>query len=100
MGIYLNIGGGYSDTGLSDITLVWMLDKIDKVVESTGIKLDVDNEYIKKYVKPDCTGELRDESDAKTVYKMHKTKRVPFSMTVGGNTAQNKVLPCSDCSYN
>jgi hypothetical protein len=44
-----------------------MLDKIDKVVESTGIKLDVDNEYIKKYVKPDCTGELRDESDAKTV---------------------------------
>jgi hypothetical protein len=22
------------------------------------------------------------------------------SMTVGGNTAQNKVPPCSDCSYN
>jgi uncharacterized protein (DUF2235 family) len=101
-GAHTNIGGGYSDTGLSDITLVWMLDKIDKAVESTGIKLDVDNEYIKKYVKPDCTGELRDESDAKTVYKMHKTKRIPFSTNAINESLDSSVderICSKECKY-
>ena len=101
-GAHCNIGGGYSDSGLSDITLVWMLDKINLVVESTGKKLDVDNEYIKRVIKPNHKGELRDESDSKTVYKIGKTKRIPFSADAINEVIDESVadrIAASECRY-
>lgn len=54
-GAHSNIGGGYVDSGLSDITLQWMIDKIDK---HSSVVFDED--YLKRILKPDCHGELRD----------------------------------------
>lgn len=51
-GVHSNVGGGYLDCGLSDITLHWMIDKAN----ATGLEFD------KTYVaglKVDSCGELR-----------------------------------------
>lgn len=51
-GAHSNVGGGYADSGLSDTTLKWM---IDKAVD-TG--LEFDKSAIEK-IKADSSGELR-----------------------------------------
>lgn len=49
IGVHCNIGGGYADTGLSDITLQWMIDKLTKYSDLT----------INIKTKPNHMGELR-----------------------------------------
>jgi len=51
-GVHSNIGGGYADSGLSDITFAWMQAK----AESCGLELDSD--YIKHTIAPAYTGRL------------------------------------------
>jgi len=53
-GVHSNIGGGYVDAGLSDITLMWMLEQ----AQQQGLSLN-DN-YVQRRVDPDVFGELRD----------------------------------------
>ena len=53
-GVHTNIGGGYQDTGLSDLTLLWMINK------ATTCGLAFDQEYLQSTVKPNPLGELRD----------------------------------------
>ena len=48
-GVHCNIGGGYADTGLSDIALAWMVDKLKKHSNLT----------INIQTKPNYSGELR-----------------------------------------
>ncbi len=55
-GVHSNIGGGYQDSGLSDLTFEWMLNLLGEIVHS--IKFDED--YIKENVKPNACGELRE----------------------------------------
>ena len=50
-GVHSNIGGGYADSGLSDITLDWM---IKRVRELAGLAFD--QNYIDNYVHPDPYG--------------------------------------------
>ena len=52
-GVHTNIGGGYEDSGLSDIAFTWMKEK----AEQCGLSFD--EEYIKKVIKPEVKGELR-----------------------------------------
>jgi uncharacterized protein (DUF2235 family) len=52
-GSHSNVGGGYADTGLSDIALKWMIDK----AEDTGLIFD--KNYMKK-LNCNSKGELRD----------------------------------------
>ncbi|HYH56169.1 MAG TPA: DUF2235 domain-containing protein, partial [Anseongella sp.] len=52
-GVHTNIGGGYEDTGLSDLTLDWMISKAEK----HGLKF---NQAYREQIKPDMLGELRD----------------------------------------
>ncbi|MEO6455155.1 MAG: DUF2235 domain-containing protein [Ginsengibacter sp.] len=54
-GVHSNVGGGYADCGLSDITLKWMTNK----GSDTG--LEFDKNYIEK-IKADSCGELRDSA--------------------------------------
>ncbi|MDQ4146150.1 MAG: DUF2235 domain-containing protein [Pseudomonadota bacterium] len=53
-GVHTNVGGGYQDTGLSDITFLWMKEK----AEACGLAFD--QEYIQQAFAPDHLGVLRD----------------------------------------
>lgn len=52
-GVHSNVGGGYVDSGLSDIALNWLVEK------ARGAGLCFDAEKL-KMIKPNCSGELRD----------------------------------------
>ncbi|MGH6636910.1 MAG: DUF2235 domain-containing protein [Gammaproteobacteria bacterium] len=52
-GAHCNIGGGYDDTGLSDIAFMWMKDR----AEECGLAFDQD--YMRENVRPNALGELR-----------------------------------------
>lgn len=54
-GVHSNIGGGYDDRGLSDITLDWMLSKAEK----TGLPISRDTVVLEK----DINGELGQPED-------------------------------------
>ena len=54
-GVHSNVGGGYEDIGLSDITLHWMAAR----AESRGLYLDP---AWRNKLDPDQFGELRDSS--------------------------------------
>ena len=51
-GTHSNVGGGYADCGLSNITLKWMIDK------AKDIGLEFDEDYVKK-LECNSSGELR-----------------------------------------
>jgi len=53
-GVHSNIGGGYRDSGLSDISFLWMKDR----AEACGLAFDP--AYVAANVKPNPLGELRD----------------------------------------
>lgn len=57
-GVHSNIGGGYACSGLSDITLHWMLSH----ARAQGLALNED--YVRRRVDPDVFGELRDSLSA------------------------------------
>lgn len=61
-GVHSNIGGGYKDTGLSDIAFEWLREK----AETCGLAFDP--HYVKLAVKPDATGELR--ASKKGIFKL------------------------------
>ncbi len=51
-GVHSNVGGGYPDEGLADISLQWMIDNAIKV----GLGFDI--ECVKENIKPNVNGEL------------------------------------------
>ena len=53
VGVHSNIGGGYEDTGLSDITLYWMAARAERL----GLALDL---AWRASLRPDLFGEVRD----------------------------------------
>jgi uncharacterized protein (DUF2235 family) len=58
-GVHSDVGGGYADRGLSDITLKWMIDK----AKSAGLGLD--REASDAYpLRPDARGKLHDSMTA------------------------------------
>ncbi|RYE36289.1 MAG: DUF2235 domain-containing protein [Sphingobacteriaceae bacterium] len=61
-GVHANIGGGYPDQGLSDITLSWMIAK------ATLSGLAFEKTYIETAIKPNVAGQLYD------------SKKFPFSL--------------------
>jgi len=54
-GVHSNVGGGYVDSGLSDIALKWMIDK----ASATGLVFD--KNYVEK-IKGNSSGELRNSA--------------------------------------
>ena len=53
-GVHSNIGGGYPDEGLADVTLKWMIEKASHV----DVGLGFEQELIKSDVKPNYKGTL------------------------------------------
>ena len=58
VGVHSNVGGGYADCGLSDIALMWLIEKAKDV----GLCFD---EKCLEAIKPNCNGELRNSYDWK-----------------------------------
>ena len=56
VGAHSNVGGGYADDGLSNITLEWMIERLVKTIP----KVALNDSYIKNII-PDYKGELRNE---------------------------------------
>ncbi len=52
-GTHSNVGGGYADSGLSDIALDWMIQK------AQATNLAFKEKYLKENIKPNTNGELR-----------------------------------------
>ena len=61
-GAHSNIGGGYKDSGLSDIALQWMIEK------AGACGLSFDQDYIRQCVEPRVEGVLVDSR--RTIYKV------------------------------
>ena len=55
-GVHSNVGGGYRDAGLSDIALLWMMNK----AKHCGLAFD--DQFVVKTLKPCPTGALRDST--------------------------------------
>lgn len=53
-GVHSNIGGGYACSGLSDITLAWML------WHAAEQGLELNQDYVRRHIEPDVNGEMRD----------------------------------------
>ena len=52
-GVHSNVGGGYADSGLSDISLEWMIKK------AQATNLDFKESYLRENIKPNPKGVLR-----------------------------------------
>lgn len=53
-GVHCNVGGGYEDSGLSDLAFVWMQEK------AAACGLAFEQEYLDRRIHPNPLGELRD----------------------------------------
>ncbi|NQZ57606.1 MAG: DUF2235 domain-containing protein [Lentisphaeraceae bacterium] len=53
-GVHSDVGGGYTETGLSDVSLSWMIDN------ACNHDLDFKGSYINSDVNPDCSATLHD----------------------------------------
>ncbi len=58
-GVHSNVGGGYVDTGLSDVAFDWMIERV-----RARCPLEFDDAYITGHVKPSCLGTLYDSMSA------------------------------------
>ena len=103
-GVHSNVGGGYLNTGLSDVALLWMVDK----AEACGLAFN--REYLQTMVKPDALGKL--ENSQKLFYKIigfgdflrrlgpdPKKKPAPVTKETAASTAVER-LEDSASNYN
>jgi uncharacterized protein (DUF2235 family) len=55
-GVHSDVGGGYKETGLSDLPLIWMMDRL------SGLGLDLDEDFIRLNVDPCPACELHNSA--------------------------------------
>lgn len=85
-GVHSNIGGGYSDTGLSDRAFLWMLGN----AYARGLRPD--DQYVRLRIHPNWFGELRDSCGRK--YKMMFWNK-PADRVVGSTRHDSECLHIS-----
>ena len=87
-GVHSNIGGGYEDSGLSDITLQWMIDK----AKDTGLSFD--KNYPEK-IKTNSCGELRNSVTG--IYllfpKLRRQINNGFAIRTDADTGKKTTIP-------
>jgi uncharacterized protein (DUF2235 family) len=77
-GVHSNVGGGYKDTGLSDVAFVWMKQK----AEQCGLGLD--SAWIASHVQGDALASLRNSRVG--VYRFLPPRDRTISTAVGART--------------
>jgi uncharacterized protein (DUF2235 family) len=58
-GVHANVGGGYEDSGLSDMALSWMISRVQ-----AHSHLAFDEDYIRDHVAPDALGNIPESRGA------------------------------------
>ncbi len=83
--MHSNVGGGFEDSGVSDLAFLWMVRK----AEETGLALDGD--FISTNIRPNAAGDLR---DSKTLaYRFMPDYVRPMGVSPAGNeTAHSSAI--------
>ncbi|MEV0977723.1 DUF2235 domain-containing protein [Streptomyces sp. NPDC049915] len=87
-GVHLDVGGGYSETGLSDVTLLWMVDQARRYgLEFDGVALSVAGPQVMRpqdsvdfRVEPNGSGLLHESR--KGLYRLAKDYHRPLGSAV------------------
>ena len=82
-GVHSNVGGGYRDKGLSDITFMWMKDK----AEACGLAFDA--YYLKRNFTPNHLGQIRDSRTG--LYKLPFLSG-PYQRPIGTEPTGNESI--------
>lgn len=81
-GVHSNVGGGYVDSGLSDLALQWMTEK------AIGCGLAFDQERLREQLKPNVLGELRNSKTG--VYRLFRDAVRPIGDGKNGNETAHR----------
>ncbi|MGW7610468.1 DUF2235 domain-containing protein [Streptomyces sp. NPDC054766] len=90
-GVHCDVGGGYKEAGLSDITLLWMVDQARRhgltfatdVLSTGGPKVMKPEQSIDFRVRPDGSGALHDSRTG--MYRLAKPLHRPLGKAVNGD---------------
>lgn len=78
-GVHTNVGGGYSDAGLSDLAFLWM----QRRAATHGLAFD--EAYVEEHVSPNVLGELRESR--RGMYRLSR----PFVRAIGETSESETV---------
>lgn len=73
-GVHCNVGGGYDDAGLSDLTLLWMIARAQALTD-----LGFDDSAVRSSLKPNIDGEIYDSAKRWVVDSRFPHPRKMFS---------------------
>jgi len=93
-GVHCNVGGGYDDSGLSDIALIWMIARTQALAG-----LSFDNDAIKRALKPDIDGDIPDSAEKYPIDRNFPRHREMFPagapansfVSAGGDAGEEQV---------
>jgi uncharacterized protein (DUF2235 family) len=87
VGCHSNVGGGYVDSGLSDISFLWMVSKAAAAAQDTGTPLAFDEEYLNKKLDHGM-GQLVDSAAGKWRLLPQYVRQIMASAPRGKETCQ------------
>jgi len=92
-GVHCNVGGGYEDSRLSDIALIWMIARTQAL---TGLTFD--NDAIRRTLKPNIDGNIPDSAEKYPIDRNFPRSREMFpagapanGLLWGGNPDEEQV---------
>ncbi|MBM3577449.1 MAG: DUF2235 domain-containing protein [Alphaproteobacteria bacterium] len=92
-GVHCNVGGGYEDSRLSDIALIWMIARTQAL---TGLTFD--NDAIRRTLKPNIDGNIPDSAEKYPIDRNFPRSREMFpagapanGLLWGGNLDEEQV---------
>jgi len=80
-GVHCNIGGGYPESGLSDIALIWMIARTQAL---TGLSFDID--AIRRALKPNIDGDIPDSAEKYPIDRNFPHSREMFAAGAPANS--------------
>ncbi len=80
-GVHSNVGGGYEESGLSDIALIWMIARTQAL---TGLSFD--NDAIRRALKPNIDGDIPDSAEKYLIDRNFPRSREMFAVGAPANS--------------
>ncbi|MFO1126093.1 MAG: DUF2235 domain-containing protein [Methylocystis sp.] len=80
-GVHCNVGGGYAESGLSDIALIWMIARTQAL---TGLSFD--NDAIRRVLTPNIDGDIPDSAEKYPIDKNFPRSREMFATGAPANS--------------
>ncbi|MBM3553806.1 MAG: DUF2235 domain-containing protein [Alphaproteobacteria bacterium] len=80
-GVHSNVGGGYEESGLSDIALIWMIARTQAL---TGLSFD--NDAIRRALKPNIDGDIPDSAEHYPIDRNFPRSREMFAAGAPANS--------------